>query len=107
MALTLQKTKNRTGLSLTCKRAGDSCYCRAFCTKTAWTICAPCTVSDGKTKRLFAGDFSPKYEQIVSGSRPIQDNNFTFIKQSELQHFISMSKRNFKKNFHLFHDFGY
>jgi len=79
----------------------------AFCTNFKQDFCAAFPVLAKKTKRRFPGRFDPKYEQSVSVLRPIQGNDFTFIKQSRLQHFISMSKRNFNRCFRLFHDFGY
>ncbi|PDX86265.1 hypothetical protein CHR60_10325 [Faecalibacterium prausnitzii] len=79
----------------------------AFCTNFKQDFCALFPVLTEKTKRRFPGRFDPKYEQTVSGSRPIQNIDFTFIKQSELLHFTSMSKTNFNKSFQLFHDFGY
>jgi len=79
----------------------------AFCTKMHRNICAAFPVLAKRTKRRFSGRFDPKYEQSVSVLRPIQGDDFTFIKQSGLQHFISMSKRNFNRYFRLFHDFGY
>jgi len=79
----------------------------AFCTNFKQDFCALFLVLARKTKRRFSGRFDLKYEQIVSGSRPIQNTDFTFIKQSELLRFTSMSKTNFNKSFQLFHDFGY
>ena len=38
---------------------------------------------------------------------PTHDTDFTFIKQSELYCFIYMNKMAFKRNFNLFHVFGY
>jgi len=79
----------------------------AFCTNFKQDFCALFSVLTEKTKRRFSWRFDPEYEQIVSGSRPIQNTDFTFIKQSELLRFTSMSKTNFNKSFQLFHDFGY
>jgi len=85
----------------------NSCYCRAFCTKLQMELCAPFSVFSARTKRPFPASFGAEYEQFVSGSRPIQDTDFTFIKQSELHCFIYMNKMTFKRNFNLFHVFGY
>jgi len=85
----------------------NSCYCRALCTKLQMELCAPFPVFSARTKRLFPASFRAEYEQFVSGSRPIQDTDFTFIKQSELHCFIYMNKMAFKRNFNLFHVFGY
>jgi len=79
----------------------------ACCTNFKQDFCALFPVLTEKTKRRFPRRFDPKYEQIVSVSRPIQNTDFTFIKQSELLHFTSMSKTNFNESFQLFHDFGY
>jgi hypothetical protein len=85
----------------------NSCYCRALCTKLQMELCAPFPVFLTSTKRLFSASFRAEYEQFVSGSRPIQDTDFTFIKQSELYRFIYMNKTAFKRSFNLFHVFGY
>jgi len=85
----------------------NSCYCRALCTKLQMELCAPFSVFSARTKRPFPASFGAEYEQFVSGSRPIQDTDFTFIKQSELHCFIYMNKMTFKRNFNLFHVFGY